>query len=165
MITDQAIRNLFKEGVFVVPETNSLAIGINSENQAVASKPVLDKLGNNSKKVVVLVNNKAEAIISDLEKEFLLKILAAVKLTLNDIAIVNIADKGFSTLQELESCIPVNKCLIFGYSGFIEPKSKYLITTIDDHIEALLSDALSEIVDDREKKKALWNELQKLFAD
>jgi len=77
------LRDLYKETL----------VELNQIQQSADKKPELkdSALGNNQKQVLILVNYTDSQVISDPELSFLLTILNACKLTLNDVVILNFA--------------------------------------------------------------------------
>jgi hypothetical protein len=67
---------------------------------------VLPFLGQNSKKILVLVNEKGYAHTADQHLDFLVTVLQACRLGLADIALVNVADKTLNWSQLLKQFQP-----------------------------------------------------------
>jgi hypothetical protein len=86
----------------------------NSKQEKIPSKPSSEKwfLGNNDKKITILVNEPEVVFLEENSLQFLTKILGACKLNMGDIAVVNIAQ--FPTSFDLikKDLLP-NTCILF----------------------------------------------------
>ena len=87
--------------------------------QTPVSKPVFNYLGDNNKYLLIIVNDTTHQFINDKDLAFLLKILAAKKLDLHDIAILNTKSYTDLIFKDLKDYFACNKILTFG----IDPKS------------------------------------------
>lgn len=70
-------------------------------------------LGNNFKKIVILVNQPSEVFLPEKHLEFLAKILAACKLNIGDVAIVNEGFK-FADIHAIKQQLKPNHFILFG---------------------------------------------------
>ena len=123
-------------------------------------------LGNNAKKIVVLVTHESVPYLPDEELNFLTSILAACKLSMADIAIAN---TNRMNQEEVESLINAEgkTVLLFG----LEPPAiglpiqfpQFQLQPFNKRTY-LHAPALSEMEKDKELKKQLWNSLKKLFG-
>jgi hypothetical protein len=115
--------------------------------------------GQNTKGVLLLVNN-----ISAEERAFLEKVLGAVKLTMNDCALLSLSQNNSTEHQKL---IENFKCkTIINLGGqplpFLQGIKNYKINFLADK-KVLITDDLTSIMADVAKKKLLWESLQLLF--
>jgi hypothetical protein len=106
------------------------------------------------KDVVIVLDKTAKAE----EHEFLIKILSALKMTVQDVSIINKED--FSSQMEFKNLIAFNinpQALLPGINT-----EKYIIK---EHGKAgfLYADSLDELIKDVKKKKQLWEALQLMF--
>ncbi|QEK52010.1 hypothetical protein FYC62_10360 [Pedobacter aquae] len=130
--------------------------------QTPVSKPVFNYLGDNNKYLLIIVNDTTHQFINDKDLAFLLKILAAKKLDLHDIAILNTKSYTDLTFKDLKDYFACNKILTFG----IDPKSLQIqgITANKagefDSVKILGTWALSLLDTDVKKKTVYWNELK-----
>lgn len=123
-------------------------------------------LGKNAKNVLVLVNHPDAIHMPDADLELLTSILTACKLSLEDVAILNLhPHPGFEYTQALTLFHPANM-LLFG----IEPSSiglplsfPYFQVQAFQQTSYLYSPALSSIGTDRNLKTSLWQSLKILF--
>lgn len=130
--------------------------------EAVASKPVFNYLGDNNKYLLIIINDKTHQFINDKDLAFLLKILAAKKLDLHDIAILNTNNYTDLTFKDLKDYFACNKILTFG----IDPKSLEIQGIIANKagefegVKILGTWALPLLDSDVKKKTIYWNELK-----
>ncbi|WP_304062935.1 hypothetical protein [Pedobacter glucosidilyticus] len=130
--------------------------------QAPVNKPSFNYLGDNNKYLLVIVNDKTHQFINDKDLAFLLKILAAKKLDLHDIAILNTNSYTDLTFKDLKEYFACNKILTFG----IDPKSLQIqgITANKagefEGVKILGTWALPLLDTDVKKKTIYWNELK-----
>jgi hypothetical protein len=123
-------------------------------------------LGNNQKKITILVNSDAAIYLPDDELNFLLGILTACKLSMADIALVNLyknADLNYSILTEQ---LKAEKIFLFGLNAAtIELPLQfphYQVQQFNNQVY-LSSVSLSEMQANKEEKMKLWNCLKKIF--
>lgn len=126
-------------------------------------------LGNNKKRVAILINEVDATIIDDGDLAFLTNILKACKLFLDDIAIINLHLQQIN-YTAIHQQIKAEKVLMFG----LEPTIINLPFTIPDFqvqdfsgVTYLLAPALSQMNADSSESKLLktklWVSLQKIF--
>lgn len=142
-----------------VQETQSSPTLSSEANEPVAEYVKADPLkfkGKNLKNVVILVPEVIEE-----EIEFLQKILGAVKFTLDDCALVSLAEN--TELTQLDEISP-KVILAFGINKdkYSLPATLYEISS-ESELKTLKADGLSSISTDNTKKKQLWEALQDLF--
>jgi DNA polymerase III psi subunit len=126
----------------------------------------LKMLGQNEKKILIVVNNDAETILPENEQTFLASILTACKLTLNDVAIVNWKDldkKAYKpVLHQLESRF----ILLFGITplqfGLPMDFPPFQVQPFDTR-HYLYAPTLAKIQEHKGIKAELWQALKKLF--
>ena len=71
-------------------------------------------LGNNRKNVVIIVENNETLYLPDNQLNFLLGILSACKLSMDDVAIINIAKNKRVTYKSIELELKAEKIILFG---------------------------------------------------
>lgn len=112
-------------------------------------------------RVVILVDD-----CSDADQALLGKILTAVKLNLNQVDLVRLADLSQMNARTAFSQNLISHFITFGVAlqkiKLEIPLNPYQTKEIKN-IRFLFSDALSELQNDVEKKKALWKALQEMF--
>lgn len=152
------LRDLYKESL----------VELNEIQQSADKKPELkdSALGNNQKQVLILVNYADSQVISDPELSFLLTILNACKLTLNDVVIVNFATDEKITYQKLVQEFKPKVVLLFG----VKQASISMPVLFPDFqvqsfmdIRFLSSPPLQSLQQDDTIKRKLWTGLKQLF--
>ena len=124
-------------------------------------------LGKNLKRIVIVVNNPAVAFLEDDELNFLLGILSACKLNMDDVCIVNIAKNEGIDYNRLEAELTAEKVFLFGTSP---GKIKLPFTFPDyqvqqyNHQVYLSAPDLSVLQHDKAEKTKLWNCLKQIFS-
>jgi hypothetical protein len=122
-------------------------------------------LGDNKKNILVVVNSDQAVHLPDEELELLTNMLSACKLSLADVAIVNIHQQPVS-YKELLAALKGRSALLFD----IEP-SAFGLPMSFPHFQIqpfascsfLYSPSLKELGDDRVLKSKLWVSLRRLF--
>lgn len=123
-------------------------------------------LGNNKKHVVILVNYPNAVYLPDAQLNFLTNILTACKLSLDDIAIINMQQMGAVGFKELFKAVPAKSVLLFNVipEAIALPINFPLFQVQSfDGISYLTAPALTEIEKDKSLKTELWTSLKKLF--
>jgi hypothetical protein len=156
-------QSFYPEGIFVIPEKSNPVVPLEIEKEQVFD---VKFYGGNKQKILILVEDVEAEFIGEKDKEFLGKVLGAIKLTYNDVALVNTFKNSSLSFQDYLNQIDFTKLILFGKepvgltdSGIL----KYKISTKGD-VEILHADILSEIQDDKNKKVKLWEELKKFFS-
>lgn len=126
-------------------------------------------LGNFAKKVLVLVKDTDAVHLSEAELDLLAKVLMAVKLSLNDVAIIN-RSRHAQSLDELRQTLPASQVLLFGVdaaeTGLPMRFPNFQITRWNG-CAYLAAPSLREINQPGPEQKAwktgLWNGLKEMF--
>jgi hypothetical protein len=123
-------------------------------------------LGNNQKSILVIVNNEEVVHLADKELNFLSGILGACKLTIADVAIVNINNHPGVTYKELTTFFKSRIVFLFNIepATFGLPMSfpYYQIQSFANN-SFLFSPSLKDLEDDKIEKSKLWVCLKRLF--
>ena len=129
------------------------------------NEPAWRSLGNNKKNILIIVNNKEAVHLPDSELQFLTGILGACKLSLADVAIVNINDQP-AGYKELTGFFKSRVVFLFD----VDPASFGLPMNFPHYqIQAfannsfLYSPSLKDLENDRVEKSKLWVCLKRLF--
>ena len=128
-------------------------------------KPFLT-LGNNQKKVLILVESEETLYLPDNQLNFLLGILAACNLTMEDVAILNIKKNPSVNYQRITDDLKSEKVFLFG----LQPDQielpvnfpTYQIQKFNNQVY-LAAPALSNFHDNKAEKTRLWICLQQIF--
>jgi hypothetical protein len=124
-------------------------------------------LGKNKKGVIILVNNADAAFLPEEELNFLIGILSACKLTMEDAGILNIAKCPDLSYHSFEKEITGDKIFLFGVS----PEAIKLPLSFPHYqIQAynsatyLSAPTLALLMQQKEEKLKLWNCLKQIFS-
>ncbi len=139
---------------------------IETERPAPPAAPALNFLGKNKKSIVVLVDHDDAPILPDAELNFLTSILAACKLSLVDIAIINFRTADIGLLKELMDKSSRNVLL------FDVPPLSIGLPINFPHFQVqsfnqrtyVCAPGLGEIEKDKGLKMQFWNGLKQLFG-
>ncbi len=140
--------------------TNTKQTGSDT-NGAIAAERPLHFQGSTASGVAIVVNNSDTDFLTTEEKTLLSKILAAIKLQLNDVAVINLKDNDHLT-QNLLKEVGIVRCLVFDSNSplvkadLYEPIQAMGIAFLKCNNLGVISAEVSE-------KKMLWAQLQKLF--
>lgn len=118
-------------------------------------------LGNNARKVCILVNDPETAFLPEDQLAFISKMLGACQMNIADVAIVNMAS-GNITFHDVVTELKPLKILAFGVTPDLtklenSPGIEYLTV-------AGLSDLVNENDSSRALKGKLWSGLKEMFA-
>ncbi len=158
-----------EDDIFIVDEQQEQVakaiekpLEVNSSSPPIASEPEpITFFGENSRGILILVNDPTSEFLNTQDLNLLMKIIeAGLKFSKKDIALVNIFK--FPTSRVVQE-ISHNNLISFGTIETIST-DKPLNQVIDFHgKKTLFSHQLSEISMDVEKKKELWKALQSMF--
>ena len=122
--------------------------------------------GENKNKVLLLVAQETTDLLKSKEYDLMLKIMAAVKHTPNEFALVNIATQEVDWMKVSTQLQP-QTVIAFGIDAQFLPfqAALYQIGT-ENELKFLMAEGLSTYVNDRtgEQKKQLWGALKQLFS-
>ena len=132
------------------------------EEDKPAEKPYYQYMGDNNKSFLVVINNPSLDYLAKTDLEFLLKILKARNLVLEDIAILNKAKYQNLSFENLKEFFGFNKMLTFG----INPK-EFGIADITANKKFSFKKTvilgtwdLNQLNTDVKKKTTFWSELK-----
>jgi hypothetical protein len=152
------LRDLYKESLVELNEIQKIAEKTTDIHANV--------LGNNQKQVLILVNYPGELVITDTDLTFLLTVLQACNLSLNDVSIFNMASDIDTKYQALIGSFKPNVILLFGVpqSAISLPVHfpDYQVQAFKD-IRFLCAPPLTELQQDKTIKMKLWAGLKKIF--
>lgn len=124
-------------------------------------------LGSNQKKIAILVNCETAIYLPDDELNFLMGILTACKLSMADVALVNLYKNEGLNYAVLTEQVNAEKIFLFGLNtASIELPLQfphYQVQKFNNQVY-LSSVALNELQADKEEKMKLWNCLKKIFS-
>lgn len=157
---------VFKEDIEEVQTvTNLESLPAEPEHtEPVTSKPSFNYMGENNKSVLVIVNDPESEFLNQTDLIFLLKILSAKKLELNDIAIMNLAKHTNYEFENLKNFFACNRILTYGIHPNILGMQGLTSNALQEFngVKFLGTWSLRQMVNDDNKKRTYWNVL-KLF--
>ena len=123
-------------------------------------------LGNNQKQIAIIVADEKVLYLPDEELNFLMGILSACKLSMADVALVNLAKTTALTYLQIEQELNAQTILLFGTA----PEQlqlplqfpQYQIQKFNAQVY-LAAPALHLIAADKTEKTKLWNSLKQIF--
>lgn len=135
--------------------------------QKIEVKSSINILGNNRSKVIIVVENNEAAFLPDNQLNFLLGILSACKLTMEDVAIINIYINKAITYKAILLELKAEKIILFGVTPAqlnlpVEFPS-YQIQQYNNQTYVTAA-MLADIESDKTEKTKLWNCLKQIFA-
>lgn len=127
----------------------------------------LNILGKNNKGILVVVNNRDAAFLEDEELNFLLGILSACKLNMDDAGILNISKHTGVDYKKISAELNADIILLFGVpaNDIQLPLSfpDYQIQRYNNQTY-LSAPLLSSLQHDKAEKTKLWNCLKQIFS-
>lgn len=124
-------------------------------------------LGKNKQGIVILVNNEEAAYLPDDELNFLLGILSACKLTMEDAGIVNYKNNAGINYSSIAAELNAEKVFLFGVNpaDIALPLSfpHYQVQHYNNQVY-VSAPALVSLKEDRTEKGKLWNSLKNIFS-
>ena len=123
-------------------------------------------LGNNQKQVAIIANDTAAIYLPDEELNFLMGILSACKLSMADVALVNIAKTGAVSYTKIEEELHAGIILLFGVAPVQLQLPlqfpQYQIQKFNGQVY-FAAPALTTIAADKGEKTKLWSCLKQIF--
>ncbi len=148
---------------------NKSLIAVEIQQPAPAAAPLkpVNMLGENKRSVLILVNYNETVFLPEDELNFLIGILSACKLTMEDVGIVNLAKSKQLNYQSIQKEISCNILLMFG----VLPKviempldfPYYQLQNYNNHTH-LCAPSLTALMNDKTEKGKLWTSLKQLFS-
>ena len=159
LLPDTILQGLYSKCLYDLETDKSVLTGIQT--------PGISFLGTNQKKITVLVNCETAIYLPDDELSFLLGILTACKLSMADIALVNLAKNPDLNYSFLTEQFKAEKVFLFGLNAaaIALPLEfpHYQVQQFNNQVY-LSSLSLSELQANKEEKMKLWNCLKKIFS-
>lgn len=164
------IASLYKRSLVIVPNAGIPLQPDPKPHTPIEPKPVQWYLGENKKKVTIVVNQQATAYLTDEQFALLTGILKACKLNMADVAIVNLAHAHKNFLQ-LNQSLDTRYLLLFDVTtAAIQLPFSIPLYQLQayDQCQILQAASLQSMLGDdaasRDEKMKLWNALRKMFA-
>ena len=159
VLTPNVLQELYKRTLIADTTTQQ-------QSDSSAKKNIIF-LGKNQKQIIILVSNEEVLYLPDEQLSFLLGILAACKLTMEDVAIINIKKNEAFTYKTMDDELNADKIFLFG----VEPAQielplqfpNYQIQKYNQQVY-LTAPMLSVLQDDKTEKMKLWTCLKQVFS-
>ncbi len=123
-------------------------------------------LGDNQKKIIILVSSEASIYLPDDELNFLLGILTACRLTMADIALINVLKNNKFIYSDLTEQLKAEKVFLFGLQNELLELPlafpQYQIQKYGSQVY-LSAASLADLQKEKDEKMKLWNCLKKVF--
>lgn len=126
----------------------------------------INHIGENRKKIVFVVNNEKGEFLNDEEMEVLNNLLAACKMSIVDISLVNFYPLKEITYESITEQLKAKHILLFGITcaqlGLPFNIPDFQVQKFQDQIY-LFNPPFSDLITNKNSKMALWNCLKKMF--
>jgi hypothetical protein len=160
-ISPYLVKELY--GDFLINDSVMLA-----ENKEVGTEEnVIKFLGKNEKNILVVVAEKDHVFLTEEELAFLMNVLNACAVTIQDSALVNCSSRDEKMYDKLMLQFTPEYIIFAGAKpsslGFPIEINNYRVQKYNN-VNYLCSPALQKISADKEEKKLLWNALKTLFS-
>ncbi|MEP7238874.1 MAG: hypothetical protein ABI685_13440 [Ferruginibacter sp.] len=153
------LQNLYGKSLYDVNHDKSDSVALPAGN--------INFLGSNQKKIALLVNAAEAIYLPDDELNFLLGILTACKLSMADIALINISKNPGLIYTHISEQLKAEKVFLFGLDAeALELPLQFPHYQVQQYNSQvyLSSVSLTELQKDKEEKMKLWNCLKKIFS-
>ncbi len=165
-LTSRNLTDLYTRSLIQEPAP----VKLKEEIKGMATPPTAEEwpsLGNNQKNILIVVTHTTIVHLPDDELDFLVKILMACKLGLNDVAIINYHNYQQATTKILLEKFNPKNVLLFGIdpisfglpAGFPPFQIQQLAAT-----GYLYAPPLLQLVEDKNLKAQLWTCLKRIFG-
>ncbi len=123
-------------------------------------------LGKNDKNILLIVLENNHAFLGDEDLSFLINILNACKISMQDVALINSFENEKTTYENLNEQFEPKQIIFFGTAphqlGFPIQIPLYKIQKYANQ-QYLCAASLQLLAKDKEEKKKLWEQLKVLF--
>ena len=158
-LTPFLIEGLFKKSLVAIE-----ILQLQAQKQSISSFNIL---GKNQKQVALIVENPEELHLADDQLNFLLGVLSACKLTMEDVAIINIAKNTNANYKTIEIELKAEKIILFGVKpSQIDLPLEFPLYQIQQYNKQtyVAAASLDVIQIDKIEKTKLWNCLKQIFT-
>jgi hypothetical protein len=156
-----AIQDLYKRSL--VLSANTPEKKVETPSSAVS----FNVLGNNQQKILILVDNNETLYLPDEQLNFLMGILTACKLTMQDVAILNTKKNSNLSYLNLATVLKSSKVILFGVeTSIIELPLQFPTYQIQAYNNQtyLSAPSLTVLQNDKAEKTKLWLCLKQVFS-
>jgi hypothetical protein len=127
------------------------------------SQPTLC-LGNNRQKILLLIHNETTAYLPEPEFNLLSNLLSACRLSLDDVALVNMARLPATDIYPLMQQFTPHKTILFGKAlAPLSAKSQKNSPWEEGTCQFLHTDSLEDMNNNKQLKVPFWNALKVFF--
>jgi hypothetical protein len=169
MESQEFLKYLINEDIYSVDKGNPVEA---YENAAIESPQVAEPIAevkqeaevetkpavSQYKSILVIVEDESSDGLNNKDKQYLAKILSAVKADLYSISLVNIHK------NELQGLDGVENILVFTDNSSLKAESSKYDMADYSQAKIILSDPLDKVSESVELRKQLWGALQKMFV-
>ncbi|MFZ1369954.1 MAG: hypothetical protein WAR78_06215 [Ferruginibacter sp.] len=124
-------------------------------------------LGSNLKKIALVVHDESSIYLADDALQFLLGILTACKLSMADIALINVSKNKQDNYNTITEQLKAEKIIMFGLTAenLALPLQfpHYQVQRYNNQVY-LSAASLTDLQKDKEEKMKLWNCLKNIFS-
>lgn len=124
-------------------------------------------LGKNAKNILIIVDEKEHAFLGDDELSFLMNILNACAVSMQDVALVNASNNDDVLYENLNTQFEPSKIMFLGTEpqllNFPVQIPQYKIQAYNNQ-QYLCAPSLQKLSSDKEEKKKLWLVLKVMFG-
>lgn len=158
--SQEQMAELFTDALVITEPVNTVPL----KKVTAPSKPVINFKGKNKKGFLWLVNEPAHAFLDDADFEFLSQIVGACKMSMDDIALVNLATTDQS-VNEIADALKASTIVLCGieYQQLPFKLDEYILYPHANR-NYFLADRLQELRNDKAKKTKLWLALKAMFS-
>jgi DNA polymerase III psi subunit len=153
------------EQVLVI-EKNRPVETLNSNIDSNNTLAPIRSLGRHQKSILIVVNTPDSPFLKDEELNYLTRILNACKLTLEDVALVNIASLTAFTYKDLQQQYPSDKVICFGVTPEmleLPLDFPYYQLQRSGNCTYVHAPTLASLEPQEQERRKLWASLQKFF--
>lgn len=123
-------------------------------------------LGGHKKKICILVLETSAVFLKDEQLAYLTRILQACKLTLEDVALLNLQGRNQFSYQLIQEQYPSSTCIVFGLTPHLLELPVDFPSFQLQNIEGctyLFAPALDQLEPSKNDREKLWQALRKHF--
>lgn len=163
-----SLDNIQLQGTILQSLYSKCLYDLDSDKSALSAiqTPNISFLGSNQKKITILVNCETAIYLPDEELSFLLGILTACKLSMADVALVNLIKNPGLSYTVLSEQLNAEKIFLFGPDAAVLELPLqfplYQVQPFNNQVY-LTAVSLKELQANKEEKMKLWNCLKKIF--
>lgn len=161
-----AIRQLMSEAIFSLPSEESVTIAgaatvLRAEVTPVVGKAAIPLVfwGGNTERILFFVRHASFDYFSKEAEEAFLKTLTALKLSLEEVAVVNL-NKTSKTIDEIKEQLHP-KCCIYCEGETSEASSTFNVLEKAE-VDRLYTYSFEEMLSDPTKKRLFWNAIKEI---